>query len=214
MKELKYFLFVIFSFVIIICFFNSFKKNEHGLLYSSGDVKVYNISEKNIEIQEENLKHLSESEIINDNLSIYRGVIKKIDNIEINFKNKKKYAVIIHFYVTKTISGDSENGNSIKVLLPNYNFGIVNYEDSKTISRLKKGVECVIMPYKYTNDDLWEYNHKKLILCDIAEYGLLDKERYIFASSENEIIYCESAFPSLNNVKTLEQVELFIKSLN
>lgn len=211
MKKLKYISSVVI--ILITVFGIYFLFTEKNLIYSANGIKVYTIGEKNIKLPKDNLTYLSESEIINNNkISIYRGIIKEINNIKINFKREKEYAAILNFYVTKTIKGDSKNGKMIKILLPAYNFGIVDFEDSEAVSKLKEGTECIVMPYKYVDDEL-RIENESLKLREIAEYGFLDNQRYIFSSCNGEIFFCKSAFPSLKNVSSLEEIEVFIKQL-
>lgn len=217
-KFLKYKKIIGVAFFVVCGVLLYFVNSKGETVELSPDSK--NVSVKYIENVEDiketdfNLVELSEKDIFsNNNIFIIRGIIKEIKNIEIDFGGEIEYKSIIKIKVNKVLSGESINEDTITVLVPcAIDENILN-EDSETVSQFKVGEEGIFMPVKYTDQDVEEINHGKLILSDIAEYGLFDGSRFAFLENENGLVYSSNTYKSLENSTNLEEVESYIKKI-
>jgi hypothetical protein len=187
------------------------------LLYSNGNIKVNYVSNAPHILTSSDLVYLTEEEIITIWPStIFYGTVKEIRNIKINFNGAMEYRAIAKIKVGEVYYGDVSKDDILHVLLPcpiSFRF-LSKYtwwvEDTSVISQLRIGMRGIFMPRQYSENDYWEQNDAKLVLSDIAEYGLPDGERFAFLETSNGLIYADFAFHSLPEKATLDDVRVLL----
>ena len=70
-----------------------------------------------------------------------------------------------------------------------------------------------LMPIAYTVDSYWEENGARIDLSELAPYGLMDGERYLFLQGKDgKMQFAQYAYPSLQADASLGDIEAFAKS--
>jgi len=199
--------------VIVLIATPLLRGGEIALSHSSGNVKVrYTNNPPNLQMRGD-LVPLTEEEIFGEWASvIFRGTVKEIRNIVIDFNGDKDYRAIAKITVAEVYHGNITKDDVISILLPCPITSGIWVEDTDVISQLTVGMRGIFMPRKYAEDDYWEQNGAKLDLCDIAEYGFGDGERFAFLEAENGLVYASWAYPSLSINATVEDVKAWVNS--
>ena len=198
--------------------------NSIALKESTGKVKVSYVAAEDLPETipgggaSESLIYLTEEEIVNNhNSAIFSGTVEGIKNILMDFGDGiTEYRAIATVSVEKGIKGEEKPGDKVEILLPTEialdGSEKVTLEDTYIIAKVKVGMRGIFMPIRYTEDHYFEQNHSKLLLKDIAEYGLMDGMRFvILESKEGEVI--NGAFAGINSNSSLEEVEEYIREL-
>lgn len=76
---------------------------------------------------------------------------------------------------------------------------------------MKPGERGIFMPLKYKNEDVWEENGKVLKMNDVAEYAILDTQRFAFMETAEGLLFARDTFPNIKNATSLEEVETYIQ---
>ena len=188
-------------------------------LYKNGNLKVKEFELKENEYSYSNdgdLAFYTEEEIFNKyNTDIFRGVVEKIDNIQINFGGEIEYGSIVTIRIDEVYRGNIEVGQSVTILLP-APIDINGYAvtDTNTISKIKHGTTGIFMPLVLDDKtSLWEQNDISLDKREIVDYGILDGERYCFLETENGLVFDKNAFKSINNAVSLDEIEDYIDTM-
>lgn len=74
------------------------------------------------------------------------------------------------------------------------------------------GVTGIFTPMQYDENSVRKQNNKEIHLLDLAQYGLLDGERWAFLETANGLQYDPEAYLSLVGAKDLDDVQEFIYS--
>src|SRR5699024_7151877 len=115
-------------------------------------------------------------------------------------------------YVSDVLRGDVEEGTMVDVLLPGPVDSNVNVSETTISSQVAVGQRGVFMPALYNENTTHEQSGNVLFLLDLAQYGFLDGERWMFLQSSEGLIYNKEAYPSLENTKDLDEAKEVIKS--
>ncbi len=87
---------------------------------------------------------------------IFKGIVTRISNIEIDFNGDKEYLAIAEIEVGKVYRGNIQIGDSLSVLLP-CPIGInIKVEDTDIISKIQVGTTGIFMPMEYNESSIWE----------------------------------------------------------
>lgn len=134
-------------------------------------------------------------------------------DVAISYKYSERENRRLSNQVSKIYRGDVEENNEVKVLLPCTINDDVWIEDTGTVSSMREGMNGIFMLYPYEEDSVLITNHCSLYLKDLADFGFLDGERYAFLETEQGLLYYKSAYESLSNAQTLDDVEDYIESM-
>lgn len=85
-------------------------------------------------------------------------------------------------------------------------------EDTSMPSLITAGTTGIFLPIKYDETSTREENGMTLALLDLADYGLLDGERWMFIETADGLVYNKSAYPSFAKAKDLKDVKEIILS--
>ena len=159
---------------------------------------------------------LTEEELLADTyqgyeLVAFEGKIIKIRNIVCTYGGVKDYRAVAAIEVQEVLRGNLTAGTTVTVLLP----GPVDVkglwiEDTAVSSQMTAGTRGIFMPIKYDETSIREENGVMLALLDLAEYGLLDGERWAFLETAKGLIYNHDSYPSLARAKNLGDVKEII----
>jgi len=72
------------------------------------------------------------------------------------------------------------------------------------------GTRGIFMPAKYNENSTWWMNNRTLYLEEIAEYGLLDGERWAFLETERGLIFSREMYPGISEATTMDAVRLYV----
>src|SRR5699024_5891313 len=97
------------------------------------------------------------------------------------------------------------------VLLPNPINTNVSVSETTYSSQIRQGQKGVFMPIEYNEHAMYEIGNGKLVLQELAPYGLMDGERWIFLQTTDGLIYNEEAYPSLAPAQNLAEMKKIIK---
>jgi len=190
------------------------RNNPFHLSLSKGNIQVYYTNNAASMQQDYNLVSLSEEELLTKrDTTIFKGTIVEIRNIIVNMDGDELYMAIAKINVSKVYRGNCNENDTISVLLPCPISNHVWVEDSGTVSAMREGMTGIFMPIQYSESYAREQNGTKLYYKDIADYGILDGERYAFLETEKGLVFSNLAYKSISNAKTLDEVETYIKSM-
>ncbi|WP_214741806.1 hypothetical protein [Exiguobacterium sp. s48] len=158
-------------------------------------------------ISEENLNDMTEDELFSKwNPVVVRGAVSDIRHIEIDFNGETEYQSLIKIHVSNVYRGDVQVGQDLIVRADAIEeTGQASH--SSVISHVRQGMEGIFMPIPYDDEFVWEQNDATLRLKDIADYGFPDGERYLFLDTPNGLLFERGAYPSLQDLDSLDEVE-------
>ena len=110
------------------------------------------------------------------------------------------------------LKGNVIPGASVSVLVPTPIHTDVIIEDTNVVSAMEKNMKCILITTKYDKSHYRTENKATLYWMDIAEYGLLDGERFAIIDSGDGLIYSKSTYRNLSEDSTLYDVESYIKN--
>ena len=211
-------IFFVLVVAIIIPFFNK-SGGDFDLLLSDKGIKVSYVSKVPNMNTSSSLVYLTEDELLADayegyNVVIFSGTITEVKNIRLDFGDRSdNYRAIANILVDDVLRGDMMIGETITLLLP-APVGIEGLcvSDTGISSQMAAGMAGVFTPIKYDETSVREQGGKKVYLLDLAEYGLLDGERWAFLETVNGLLYNHGAYPSLVGAVDLDDVKGYIKS--
>ncbi len=159
------------------------------------------------------LAHFTEEEMFAmEDIYIFRGIVRELKNIVIDFNGSKVYKCIATVVVNEVYRGEIKSGDELKMLLP-CPIDINGYwqEDTGVIGKIEEGMEGIFMPQIYDKDSGMELNGEKVFYREYAHCGLGDGERWAFLETERGIVFASHAYTGATGSKTLEDIEAYIK---
>jgi len=209
---------VIVSLVVIIWGMSFYNSNSFiNLANSTGNIRAKYVNRVPLLKAKKESKYSiavmpSEYEIFNEhNISIFKGTVKDIKNIKLEFGNSNEYyQAVVTIKIDEVYRGSNKTGSIVKVLLP-CSIDTNNWvEDTDVVSKMKVGTIGIFMPTKYDGTEYKEENGAKLYWKDISNYGFRDGISYAFLKTPKGIIYDEFIYKSLNKISTLNDVKEYV----
>ena len=185
---------------------------EFNLKKSDSSIKVSYVDEVMGTETEASLVYLSEGELLAERsngvqIAAFRGTIKAIHNLEVNFSYQTDYLAVVEVEIIEDYRTDLKPGTVITVMAPGH---ILDGGGSNTImdtaGYLQVGAEAIMMPVHYDETAIYSVGEQTLYLQEIAEYGLGDGIRWLFVETSEGLVFAEFAYPSFEQVETLEDV--------
>ena len=174
---------------------------------TANSVHIVDQSKVTSDISEENMMDMTEDELFSKwNPVMVRGTVTNIRHIEIDFNGETEYQSLITIHVSNVYRGDVQIGRDLIVRADAIG-ETGQAEHMSVISHVKQGMEGIFMPIPYDDEFVWEQNDATLRLKDIADYGFPDGERYLFLDTPNGLLFERDAYPSLQGVDSLDEVE-------
>ncbi|MBR2679786.1 MAG: hypothetical protein IKE23_03360 [Exiguobacterium sp.] len=174
---------------------------------TANSVHIVDQSKVTSDISEENMMDMTEDELFSKwNPVMVRGTVTNIRHIEIDFNGETEYQSLITIHVSNVYRGDVQIGRDLIVRADAIG-ETGQAEHMSVISHVKQGMEGIFMPIPYDDEFVWEQNDATLRLKDIADYGFPDGERYLFLDTPNGLLFEQDAYPSLQGVDSLDEVE-------
>lgn len=174
---------------------------------TANSVHIVDQSKVTSDISEENMMDMTEDELFSKwNPVVVRGTVTNIRHIEIDFNGETEYQSLITIHVSNVYRGDVQIGRDLIVRADAIG-ETGQAEHMSVISHVKQGMEGIFMPIPYDDEFIWEQNDATLRLKDIADYGFPDGERYLFLDTPNGLLFERNAYPSLQGVDALDEVE-------
>jgi len=159
----------------------------------------------------ERLEYFTEEEMFAlENLYIFRGEVKKLTNITIDFKGEKERRCIAEIAITEVYKGDIADGEQIKMLLPCQINVDPHMEDTGIIRQIETGMEGIFMPIVYNKDSYMEMNGAVLMFRDLADCGLGDGIRWAFLSTDHGIVFAREAYKGAQYANNLDDIEEYV----
>ncbi|MCM1057564.1 MAG: hypothetical protein NC517_08155 [Firmicutes bacterium] len=160
------------------------------------------------------LAFLTETEIFNRyDTVIFRGTVTSVRNIELNFNGWKEYQALAEIRISRIFRGDLDPGDTLTVLLPCPVMEDYHVSDCAVAEAIRPGTEGIFMPVKYDDSYICTRNDATLQYNDIADYGFFDGSRWAFLSTDTGLLFDSSAFESLKDPETLDDIELYITKM-
>lgn len=147
---------------------------------------------------------------------IFEGTVEETRNIVVDYGSFKDYYAIATIAVTDSILGKINPGETIDVLLPGPIYGKFKHRpgesaDTTYSSQIRTGQKGIFMPIAYDETTIIDMDGHKLALLDLAPYGLMDGEQWIFLETKDGLIFNEQAYPSFTEAKDLTEVKAIIQ---
>ena len=143
----------------------------------------------------------------------FAGEVTKVENISISFGSEwhnKSYRAIATIEISEVFRGDLKVGDKVTVLLPAPVNGSIWVEDSSVSSQMTVGTRGIFMPAKYNDESIWEENGNTLYLQEIAEYGLLDGERWAFLDKPSGVVFAQFAYEGIQDATTMDEIKNYV----
>ncbi len=176
-----------------------------NVIYKSENitVKSFDYSRENVPPTEIGSVYLTEEEIFNNyNTAIFKGTVKDIENIKIDFDGDVVYRSIVTISIQEIYRGDLQTGEEIKILFP------------LPIDEEKYTMEGIFMPLILDNESaMWQENDIWFDKREIVDYGLFDVERFAFLETEDGLVFDEWVYESINDAETLDDIEEYILTM-
>lgn len=189
---------------------------DFDLKRSSGVIVSYvNAPRRPVSLKSD-LMALTEEELFADRIwdyevAAFEGTIVEARNIACDYNGVKDYRAIASIEVQEVLRGSLTAGTTVTVLLPRpVDVEGLWIEDTGISSQMTAGTRGIFMPIKYDETSIRKENDSELALLDLAEYGLLDGERWAFLETAAGLTYNTWAYPSLAGAKNLEEVKEII----
>lgn len=174
---------------------------------TANSVHIVDQSKVTSDISGENMMDMTEDELFSKwNPVVVRGTVTDIRHIEIDFNGETEYQSLITIHVSNVYRGDEQIGRDLIVRADAIK-ETGQTTDASVISQVKQGMEGIFMPIPYDDEFVWEQNEATLRLKDIADYGFPDGERYLFLDTPNGLLFERDAYPSLQGLDSLDEVE-------
>lgn len=145
--------------------------------------------------------------------AIFKGRIRRLNNIELNFNGDKNYRAIAEIEVETVYRGSCNIGDTVSVLLPCPIMEGFWVEDTDIISSIQVGMTGIFMPMIYDDTSIREQNGARLALKDVADYGFADGVRYAFLETEDGLVFSRSSYESISGATTLDEIEKYILNM-
>lgn len=197
------------------------KSPDFDLAQSTGTVSVKYIGQneipKDINISGM-LEDIPENELFTRyKIVAFKGEVKNIDNILIEYGTQLQYYSIATIKVEKSYKGDIESGSTVNILIPYAYQEGVSIEDSDTVEHLKVGMTGIFTPKVNDkigiDDDFIQSGESRIVFADIAEYRFLDGTRWMFLDTDEGLIFDRSSYGKASYSKTLYDIEDYVNSM-
>jgi len=190
-------------------------KDKGDVLYSSNGVEVKEVSEVKLEntgagaitmlFTEKDVFTLFDTDA-------FMGTVEDVKNISMNFDGIVHYRAMAILKVEKVYDGELTPGETVRVMLPGpVDTGQVMGADFNITRAMKPGERGIFLPLKYQNEEVWEENGKVLKMKDVAEYAILDTERFAFMETAEGLLFARDTFPKIMKATSLEEIETYIQ---
>lgn len=202
----------IIIFIIMLTIINILIKNgEYKLTKSYGKVSVHTVKEINTAgaVTNYDLEDIAVEDIFHKyDTSIIEGEVKKVKYMEIKVGEMKVLRAIITIEVTETLRGDLITGNEIDILIP------VKSTVATVSDCLEVGMKGIFMPVEYDEAGDKYYiksGDNKLVLKDIADYGLLNGVYWLFLNKGEECIFDREKYVEIGETDSWQEIEMYIR---
>ncbi|MCT4785910.1 hypothetical protein ACFQO8_02850 [Exiguobacterium aestuarii] len=179
---------------------------------TANSVHIIDESEIRQGTSQENLMDMTEDELFSRwNPVVVKGTVENIRHIEIDFNGELEYQSLLTIQVSDVYHGDVQTGQELVVRAD----AIGRAEQAEhidVISHVRQGMEGIFMPIPYDDEFIWEQNGETLRLKDIADYGFPDGERYLFLDTPSGLLFEREAYPSLQDMNSLDEIERWMVS--
>ena len=158
------------------------------------------------------LIYLTEEELFTYfDTAVFRGTVREIRNIELDFNGDSAYRAIADIEVERVYRGPCEAGETVSVMLPCPIEQGLWVEDTDTVSAMREGMSGIFMPVVYDSENSrWEQNGAVLIKKDLVDYGFADGVRYAFLETESGLMFDRGAYESIADAQTIDEIEEYI----
>lgn len=158
------------------------------------------------------LEYLTEEEMFaHENMYVFRGRVSGLTNVTIDFNGEKEVRCIATIVIDKVYQGELTAGEQITMLIP-CAIDIIGsaVEDTGVIAQLESGMEGIFMPWVYDENSYIEMNGAVLMKQDLATCGLADGVRWAFLSTDQGVLFSQSAYPGAKDATNLDDIEAYI----
>ena len=144
---------------------------------------------------------------------IYTGTVKEVKNIQVDYAGMTEYKGIATLTVDKTIRGLKAAGETVTIMLPGpVADGKIQGPDMSVYPAMKAGDKGVFMLVKHDENAYWDDGETRILFSEVAEYSVIDTQRFIFLETENGLEFARDTFPALASATTLDEVVTFVEN--
>lgn len=197
-------------------FWINHQRNHITLSSNSSNVTAYYTDNPFISsANSESLVELTEEELFTTfHTAIFKGTVSEIRNVALNFNGETVYRTLAEIEVEKVYRGPYRTGDKVSVLLPCPLVDGFEVTDTSTVSAIEVGTTGIFMPMIFDDESaIWKQNGAILDKRDIADCGFADGERYAFIENEEGLVFSRTAYSSIRNATTLDEVEDYIETM-
>ena len=144
---------------------------------------------------------------------IYTGTVKEVKNIQVDYAGMTEYKGIATLTVDKTIRGLKAAGETVTIMLPGpVADGKIQGPDMSVYPAMKAGDKGVFMLVKHDENAYWDDGETRIHFSEVAEYSVIDTQRFIFLETENGLAFARDTFPALASATTLDEVVTYVEN--
>jgi len=142
---------------------------------------------------------------------VYTGTVKSVQNIQVEYAGMTEVKGIATITVAKTLRGGKAAGETVTVMLPGpVADGQIQGPDMSVYPAMKAGDKGVFMLVKHDENAYWDDGETRILFSEVAEYSVIDTQRFIFLETEDGLEFARDTFPALATATTLDEVETYV----
>lgn len=205
---------VLFALVLLFTRPDRAINQTSNLLLSDGNIKISYVDKAPSSELSASTPIFTEDEVFNMfDTDIFMGTVKEVKNIMINIDQNITYQGIAKVTIEKMYDGKSSVGETVSILLPGpVENGTISGGDFNILPAMKSGDKGIFMPIKHDANYYWSDGSNTILFSEIAKYGLIDTQHFMFLQTTEGLIFAKETFPEIKSATTLEEIETYIEN--
>jgi hypothetical protein len=205
---------VLFALVLLFTLPDLIFNRGSNLLLSNGNIKISFVDKAPTSELSASTPVFTEDEVFSMfDTDIFTGTVKEVKNIMIDIDENTTYQAVAKVTIEKMVDGESTVGETVSILLPGpIENGKIIGGDFNIQPSMKAGDKGIFMPIKHNADYYWSDGSNTVLFSQIAKYGLIDTQHFMFLQTTDGLIFAKDTFPAIRSATTLEEIEVYIES--
>jgi len=204
----------LFALILLITRPDLVPNQGSNLLLFKGNIKISYVDKAPSSELSASKPVFTEEEVFNlFDTDIFMGTVKEVKNIMIDIDANTTYHAIAKVSIEKVYVGEGSVGETVSILLPGpVEDGKIIGADFNILPSLKTGDKGIFMPIKHDANDYWSDGVNTIPFSQIAEYGLIDTQHFMFLQTTDGLFFAKDTFPAIKSATSLDEIEVYIES--
>jgi hypothetical protein len=204
---------VLFALVLLFALPDLIFNQGADLLLSNGNIKISYVDKAPSSELSASTPIFTEDEVFSMfDTDIFTGTVTEVKNIIIDIDGNTTYQAVAKVTIEKMLDGENTVGTTVSILLPGpIENGKILGGDFNTLPSMKAGDKGIFMPIKHNADYYWSDGNHTILFSQIAEYGLIDTQHFMFLQTTEGLIFAKDTFPTIKSATSLDEIESYIE---